>query len=328
MNINFFNHLYARAQSVVEAAGNGWGLEAFRHHKKAWHPTPMASIAKGLDGVRRAETSARLGQKYLIHDKKLDSVLVVSSPKGTRQARLDEIEKKIREQLLAAEHEFDAHHDKLTHLLNRSGFQKEATRILKKRPKPEPGDDSSLGSQGNGVCFIGLDIDHFKHVNDSYGHQYGDAVLAAFAWRISAHLESIVRSKQVEAIIGRPGGEEFEVLVANLTGEDEAKELAESFRDAIHKAPIPSDDQWPVIVEDHTLDGLSLPVERGVTASIGYIYRNNSKGLDAAKAYSQLRSQADAAVYRAKADGRDCVRNYSQIAREHGRVLEHLPTIT
>jgi diguanylate cyclase (GGDEF)-like protein len=266
-----------------------------------------------------------MGQQYLFYDKRLDSVFILTTPKRTRKEKIDQMEKKIREQLLAGEHEFDAHHDKLTHLLNRSGFQKEATRILKKRPRQELGDASSLASSGNGICFIALDIDHFKRVNDSYGHQYGDAVLLAFAWRISEHLESILHSGKLEAIIGRPGGEEFEILISNLSGEDEAKTLAESFQTAIHRDRIPSDTQWPIIVQDQNLDGMSLPTERGVTASIGYTYRNNNnENLNVAKTYSLLRSESDSAVYRAKADGRDCVRNYSKIAREHGRVIEHL----
>jgi diguanylate cyclase (GGDEF)-like protein len=122
-----------------------------------------------------------------------------------------------------------------------------------------------------------LDADHFKNVNDSYGHQTGDEVLRT----ISERCRKILRSNDV---FGRYGGEEF-VIVFPETKLEEAGAIAERLRAAV------ADD--PIQVGDKAL---------GVTVSIGLAAHAPGQDLD------KLFQRADAALYTAKQDGRNLVR--------------------
>lgn len=133
------------------------------------------------------------------------------------------------------------------------------------------------------VCLM-LDIDHFKRVNDSWGHAAGDEVLREIAQRI----ESQVRASDVAA---RYGGEEFVVLLP-ATDTDAAARLAERIRHAIAGTP--------VVVRDD--------VEVTITASIGIAACSapDTDG-DLKTIGEELIARADVALYRAKAAGRDRV---------------------
>jgi diguanylate cyclase (GGDEF)-like protein len=121
-----------------------------------------------------------------------------------------------------------------------------------------------------------IDIDHFKAVNDTYGHQAGDAVLAT----VAAEMRDSLRGYDVP---GRFGGEEFAVLLPGTTGE-EACLIAERLRERLAAAT--------------TLVGESTPVQ--ITVSIGVTaLRSASADLD------ELISAADIALYRAKNAGRN-----------------------
>lgn len=133
------------------------------------------------------------------------------------------------------------------------------------------------------VCLM-LDIDHFKRVNDSWGHAAGDAVLREIAQRI----ESQVRASDIAA---RYGGEEFVVLLPG-TDVDSALLLAERIRKAVSATPI------------------SLPNGEGVTitASIGISEVQPAPEADDLKTIGDsLIARADVALYAAKAAGRDRV---------------------
>ena len=133
------------------------------------------------------------------------------------------------------------------------------------------------------VCLM-LDIDHFKRVNDTYGHAAGDAVLKELAQRI----ESQVRASDVAA---RYGGEEFIVLLPN-TDVNAAKRLAERIRGEIAGAPI------------------DLPCGKSVTitASIGIADIAPTRvNKDLKTLGDSLIARADVALYAAKSAGRDRV---------------------
>jgi diguanylate cyclase (GGDEF)-like protein len=97
-----------------------------------------------------------------------------------------------------------AHHDALTGLLNRNRLRLEME-LLMSRPTPL------------GVAVMILDLDGFKEVNDTYGHQYGDAVLT----EVAARLRTVIRTSDR---IARLGGDEFAVLLA--PGPDQTDPLA------------------------------------------------------------------------------------------------------
>jgi len=122
-----------------------------------------------------------------------------------------------------------------------------------------------------------LDADHFKRINDTHGHQIGDAVLRAMSHRF----QTMLRANDV---LGRYGGEEF-VVVFPETRLEEASAVAERLRIAVADRPIE--------VGSGAL---------GVTVSIGLAAHAPGQGRD------ELLQRADAALYTAKQDGRNLVR--------------------
>jgi len=121
-----------------------------------------------------------------------------------------------------------------------------------------------------------LDIDHFKAVNDTYGHHIGDRVLEHFGTFFSEHLRA-------SDIIGRLGGEEFAVILPHTLPED-AQFLAEAIRADLESLTI-------------TEEGVSL----SVTASIGISHYAQGASSD----IHRILKDADVALYRAKQTGRN-----------------------
>jgi diguanylate cyclase (GGDEF)-like protein/PAS domain S-box-containing protein len=165
-------------------------------------------------------------------------------------------------------------HDPLTGLYNRTMLLERTTAALSRRV---PG--------GPTVGLVLLDLDQFKMVNDSLGHEAGDAVLVALAPRLSMALET-------NDIVGRLGGDEFVVLLDHVANELDAVQRAERIRRAI-----------------------SVPIPLGAgefvaTASIGVTIASTTD----ADATGLLRD-ADAAMYRAKARGRDHIELFDQSMR-------------
>jgi diguanylate cyclase len=118
-----------------------------------------------------------------------------------------------------------------------------------------------------------LDIDHFKRVNDSYGHVVGDDVIR--------HLAGVIRSHVRETdISGRYGGEEFVILLADTTGEN-AKVFAERLRKEITES----------IVKHNDID-ISYTISLGI-AEIDESIKNHEAWIEC----------ADAALYQSKEEG-------------------------
>lgn len=134
---------------------------------------------------------------------------------------------------------------------------------------------------GEPVSLIALDIDHFKRVNDTWGHHAGDVVLQEIATRLNAH----VRPRD---IVCRPGGEEFIVILPETTG-DLACTAAERLRQAIAEEPF-------------EVEG--VPTSLDVTVSAGV---STTRGADDTPA--ALMKRADEALYAAKTEGRNRVKS-------------------
>ena len=122
-----------------------------------------------------------------------------------------------------------------------------------------------------------LDIDHFKQVNDVYGHRTGDAMLQAFAKTVSARLRG-------SDVLGRVGGEEFLMLLPATDGAG-AQRVCEDVRAAVAALRIEASDGRPV----------------GVTVSGGIAVAAADSRLDRDRLYGW----ADQALYQAKAQGRN-----------------------
>jgi diguanylate cyclase (GGDEF)-like protein len=128
------------------------------------------------------------------------------------------------------------------------------------------------------VSMIMFDLDHFKDVNDRYGHLCGDAVLAA----VGRHMKDVLRGSDLKC---RYGGEEFLVLLPE-TPLHGARRVAETLRREIAERPTP----WA---------GEALTV----TASFGL-----TQAMPGEINVQAIIARADAALYRAKEEGRNCVR--------------------
>ena len=132
---------------------------------------------------------------------------------------------------------------------------------------------------GQGVAVVFLDIDHFKKINDRYGHEAGDRVLQL----LSARLFGIIRETD---LLFRWGGEEFVILLPH-TGPGEAPALAERIRAAVAGRPFVTNESHPAV---------SITVSVGVVGPV-------AGPIDA----DALLARADAACYRAKEAGRNRV---------------------
>ncbi|MDO1529377.1 GGDEF domain-containing protein [Fulvimonas sp. R45] len=156
--------------------------------------------------------------------------------------------------------------DPLTGTLNRLALDEEADRLFQQ-----------AGSRGTPLAVLMIDVDHFKRINDDFGHAAGDRVLAVLAASIAATVRPPV-------VLGRMGGEEFLALLPD-TGLAETMALAERMRAAVAKLrPVPGD---------------GMP---GITVSAGIAVR----GPDDADVHGLIR-RADRALYDAKRAGRNRV---------------------
>ena len=111
----------------------------------------------------------------------------------------------------------EAAHDSLTSLINRKEFERRLTRIV--------GDAAEAGVGEHALCY--LDLDRFKLVNDTCGHEAGDELLRRIATLLSSHLRK-------RDTLARLGGDEFGALLENCPL-DEAVEIAETVRQAIEE---------------------------------------------------------------------------------------------
>ncbi len=155
-----------------------------------------------------------------------------------------------------------AFHDPLTLLANRSLFRdrvEHAVAVSKRN--------------GRGVAVLFVDLDHFKKINDSFGHAQGDRVLHKCAQRL-------VKATRNGDTVARFGGDEFAVLLENLTGKEQVVEIAARIVEALQES-------------------LGLPgTDMRVTASVGVAFATAEDGVE------ELMRNADVAMYASKAEGK------------------------
>ena len=164
-----------------------------------------------------------------------------------------------------------AHHDELTGLPNRALLNDRLAQAL-----------GQAGRTGRPLALLFLDLDGFKYINDSLGHQVGDRLLRT----VAARLQGIVRSGDT---VARLGGDEFVVMLVDLEQAGDAAAVAHTIVQAVSR---------PLRADERTLH---------VTASLG-VATFPADG-DSAEL---LLKHADAAMYRAKAHGRNGVQCYTR----------------
>lgn len=166
-------------------------------------------------------------------------------------------------------------HDALTGLLNRRAFEDRLGQLITSYQHRNSADHQ-------GYCFALLDIDHFKRVNDDYGHLYGDEVLILF----SGIMEKVFRH---EDMLFRYGGEEFAVVLNNVDMQM-ASNILTRFREKIAAHNFPQVGQ--------------------VTVSIGFTAINKMPNT------IELIAQADKALYYSKNNGRNQINAYETLVEQ------------
>lgn len=168
-----------------------------------------------------------------------------------------------------------ANFDSLTGLPNRHMFHNRLRQEIKKAKR-----------SGSSIALILLDLDHFKEVNDTYGHNIGDLLLKEAAWRLSSCVRGI-------DIVARLGGDEFTVILGGLNNPISINRVV---RDILHK--------------------IAEPFQLGDTVA----YVSTSIGItfypqDATEAEVLVRN-CDQAMYAAKNQGRNCFSYFTRTLQE------------
>ncbi|TGX40884.1 EAL domain-containing protein [Sphingomonas naasensis] len=161
-----------------------------------------------------------------------------------------------------------AFHDALTGLPNRALFNDRLDHAL------------ARARRGAGATLLLLDLDRFKHVNDTFGHQAGDALIREFGSRLTALLRE-------QDTVARLGGDEFAVLLPGLADAAAVDRLCARILTAVH-APFE-------VLGNQAFVGVSIGVVRAPEAGTDRV---------------DLMRKADIALYSAKGEGRDCHRHF------------------
>ncbi|MEN8303153.1 MAG: EAL domain-containing protein [Campylobacterota bacterium] len=163
-----------------------------------------------------------------------------------------------------------AHHDALTGLPNRTLFNDRLEQATEKAKR-----------NNTKVALLFIDLDHFKEINDSLGHDVGDTILTT----VTQRLEETIRDQDT---LARLGGDEFTIVLEDLLQGEDASLLAQKILESLAK---------PINVEDNALY---------VSSSIGI-----SLYPDDGDSSTDLLKYADSAMYRAKDEGRNNFQFYS-----------------
>jgi two-component system cell cycle response regulator len=250
-------------------------LDSTRQTACRWTGLPQSDVDALLEAldkqVRDAASlfSLDIGQTHNYADIRENAAIQLARLSLTAELERAEAAQKVEAfQEKTQQLEQRANTDALTRVANRAGFN---DRLLKA---------FNGAAQGCGqVGLIMLDVDHFKRLNDTYGHQTGDAVLS----QVGSCLKSIESKVRFAA---RYGGDEFAILVSDATGET-VRALAEEVHRAIESMVVRADGR-----------------ELRVTASFGATVV--SPGADQHTPDTLVR-QADQLLYRAKENGRNRV---------------------
>lgn len=224
----------------------------------------VAFILLSLTGVFSILALRRLVASLLLERSQREAIIV------ERTASLNnEIEERRKSQ---NQLDYLAHHDELTGVKNRRWILKALEEQMNKKAH----------SRAPLVILL-LDIDFFKKVNDSYGHEMGDQVLCGFSEVIQSHLRQ-------QDSLGRYGGEEFLVLLP-ATELSEALGVAKRLREAVAE-------------QTYSCNELLFKI----TTSLGIALYSPDDNLSP----EELISRADEALYQAKASGRNCCKVWNK----------------
>ncbi len=180
---------------------------------------------------------------------------------------------------------YQAQHDSLTGLLNRRFFVDYLEQVIKR-----------LQYSQKFAYILLIDLDHFKTINDTLGHDIGDKILQEVAQRITDYCPK-------EYVIARLGGDEFTIVSGEYEADKECEKIAYAFSEKLLQ----------ILKEPYTIDNHNLYISASIGINgIGNV-ANNSK---------HFIKEADIAMYEAKAQGRDGIIIFNDALAK--RVKEHL----
>lgn len=237
------------------------GLESSEFYTKFWRD--LETNGQWSGEIRNRRKNGEIFTEWLSVKCVYDESGVVSNYVSilTDISQLKEAEEKLRHL---------AHHDPLTNLPNRLYFQDRLDQAL-----------SHADRLGKRLGLLFLDLDNFKNVNDSLGHQVGDKLLKAVS-------ERLLQSLRKHDVIARHGGDEFLVLIEDVENPLELRHIADHIQASLKE---------PVHVHKHDFNA---------SISIGIsIYPDNGVDRD------ELLRNADSAMYEAKKRGRNRIAFYT-----------------
>jgi diguanylate cyclase (GGDEF)-like protein len=244
--------------------------------------SPKADIAINDDGISRIHCTLEwLGDVITIEDKGSTNGTFVDGCRISRALLSPGVNFQMGQSLIRIEYKaeseiqqeesllYSATFDTLTGIFNRHHFMKLASMEL-----------AYAGRHALPVGIIMADIDEFKTVNDSFGHQSGDYVLSRFA-------NMLVENKRTEDLVARYGGDEFIILPRGEANQEAIYAFCERIR--------------------HAMEGYKFSFDKrsmGVTVSIGFHLMKIEQN-DPQASLSDLIHHADKALYHAKIRGRN-----------------------
>jgi len=247
-----------------------------RHILDFSHPDERDLTASLEAEIRHGKGSLRVEKRYVGSDGRVlwGRLSLARIGAGERAVLLSAIEDITEARAADEQLRHHALHDSLTDLPNRTLiFDRMEQALVRSR------------RTGTAVAVVVVDVDHFKLVNDSYGHPVGDQLLV----RVAQALRSAIRDNDSA---GRLGGDEFVVICEDVEDADAATEIVERLRAAVRA---------PVRIGDVSL----LP-----SASLGFTLSRIDSTV------SDLIGEADAALYRAKAAGRGRFELFDEAMRQ------------
>lgn len=233
---------------------------------------PVRALHRGIESVARGDFEIQLEQKRRAGE--MEPLILAFNHMvralGERSRRFNDRQRALTEQNRSFQNKYQSISelsvtDPLTQLHNRRFFETQLQCEVKR-----------LGRKGEGLCLLVIDVDDFKKINDTFGHQAGDEFLKQIA-------TILVETVRATDLVARFGGEEF-VVVSTSTNIRGSTILAEKIRTAIAEASF---------IVDDTMKPRRATVSIGVAA-----YKGSRTGLF---------NTADAALYRAKGAGKNCV---------------------
>ena len=235
------------------------GLEVLNELRKEerWTDLPVIMVS-GFDDVRSVAKCIALGASDYL-SKPVDKTILTAKVVAALERKV--LRNKTKE--LMEELTIQATTDQLTGLINRRSLMKILDESLQ-----------TFNTKNSHFGLIGIDIDFFKKVNDTYGHSVGDLVLVEAA-------SCLKRNVRTEDVVGRMGGEEFLAIITDCTVE-EVTSIAERVRKEVENLSIKVDD-----------------IELKITISGGTAHSSEKGNVD------ELINLADERLYIAKENGRN-----------------------